>query len=249
MTLLPVTNWDTGQPNATYDTGLFWDQPPPPTVIGTAPDMINRLLAVLPPWFGNAATPVLTPILSGFASVAASVYCLITYVTAQTRIATATDGFLDLIALDFFGRRIQRFAGEIDDAFRARIRKEIFRQRNTVAAIRQMLIDITGRPPVIVEPGMINACGYGIAGGYGVAGAYGSLSYPGQVFVTAFRPFQGSGVPMGDGYGASIGGYGIGAIQYGAQPQTSGIATDADIYAAVDSVKLAGVIAWVAIES
>jgi hypothetical protein len=217
---------------------------------GDQNDMLARLKAVLPPWFGNLATPVLDAVLSGFASVAASVYTLLAFTKAQTRIRAASDGFLDLIALDFFGRRVQRFTGETDSAFQARILREILRPRATLAALRQMLVDLTGRVPVILEPARpANAGGYGIGAGYAVAGAYASLSYPAQVFVVAYRPANGGGIPNVDGYGGSLGGYGAGAIEYGALPQISGVATDAAIYAAIDSVTPTGVTSWVQIQS
>ena len=88
---------------------------------GDQTDILNRLRSVLPPWFGTAATPVLNAVLSGFASGAAAVYSLLAYVRLQTRLGTATDGFLDMIALDFFGRRFQRLGNEMDGAFQARI--------------------------------------------------------------------------------------------------------------------------------
>ena len=47
-----------------------------------------------------------------------SVYGLTAYARLQTRIATATDGFLDLISFDFFGRRCPGKPQESDAAFR-----------------------------------------------------------------------------------------------------------------------------------
>jgi hypothetical protein len=228
---------------------------------GDQDDMLARLKSVLPPWFPTS-TPVLDAVLTGFASVAASVYALLAYVTLQTRISTATDGFIDLISLDFFGRRFQRRPTEADPSYRARILKEVVRTRGTIASIKQVLLDLTGREPLIFEPPRPAAGGYGIACGYGLggpvapaydissAGAYGSPSYPAQVFITAYRPIITYGVPNVNGYNGYLGGYGVGAIEYVAMPgEAEGVIDDAAILAAVESVRAAGVVCWVNIQS
>ena len=100
---------------------------------GDADDMLARIKATLPGWFPSDA-PILDGLLYGFATSAAWVYGLITYAKLQTRVGTATDGFLDLIAFDFFGRRMRR--GTRSDAlFRSAIIAELFRPRQTRQAI------------------------------------------------------------------------------------------------------------------
>ena len=64
--------------------------------------------------------PVLDGVLSGLAAGWAWLYGLLGFVMAQTRIATATGVWLDMIARDCFGTRLSRRGAQADDAFRAR---------------------------------------------------------------------------------------------------------------------------------
>src|SRR5258708_34314097 len=97
-------------------------------------DMLARLRTVLPTrWFPDQA-PVLDALLSGLAAAWTWAYDQLHYVKAQTRIATASDIWLDIIALDFFGRHLVRRSGQSDAAFRARIQRELFRERGTRGA-------------------------------------------------------------------------------------------------------------------
>ena len=75
---------------------------------GDQQDILARLRTVLPArWFPDDA-PVLDGLLNGLASGWSFAYQQLQYVKAQTRIATATDVWLDIIALDFFGGRLVR---------------------------------------------------------------------------------------------------------------------------------------------
>ena len=67
--------------------------------------------------------------LSGPAWALSQIYALIQYAVLQTRIATATDGFLDLISYDFFGGNLPRRSQEKDNPFRARILATLLRPR------------------------------------------------------------------------------------------------------------------------
>ena len=119
---------------------------------GDQQDMMARLRAVLPTrWFPDSA-PVLDGLLSGLASGWSWAYQQLQYVKAQTRIATATDVWLDIIANDFFGGRLARRVGQSDGAFRDRIQRELFRERGTRGAIIAVLHDLTGRAPLVFEP-------------------------------------------------------------------------------------------------
>src|ERR1700734_1385135 len=100
-------------------------------MIGDKDDMVTRLQAVLPTrWFPDDA-PILVGMLSGLASTWVWAYDLLRYVTTQTRILTATDIWLDIVSQDFFGTSLPRVSGQSDDAFRGRIRRELFRERGT----------------------------------------------------------------------------------------------------------------------
>lgn len=232
---------------------------------GDQQDFANRLRGLLPPsWFGTGltsvngistgtGTPILDSVLAAVAYPLSWDYVLFSYVLTQSRIATATGIWLDRISYDFLGTRLPRFVNETDTAYRARILAEIFRPRQTRAAITKALVDLTGRTPIIIEawnPGDVGAYNTPGRQGYGVAGMYGSLQYRNQVFVTAYRP-AGVGIPNIPGYGNSGWGYGRaqGAGQYCSMSQVTGLVTDAQIYATVAGIVAAGCTAWVAISN
>ncbi|MCW3477643.1 hypothetical protein [Limobrevibacterium gyesilva] len=219
------------------------------TQTGGVADMLGRLKAVLPPrWFADE-TPVLDAVLGGFAASRAWLYSLLDAAKLQTRLATATDAFLDMIALDLFGRHLARRAGQGDAAFRARIQAEILRERGTRAGLVGVLTELTGRAPVVFEPARpADTGGWGVAAGYGAAGGWGSLVLPFQCFVTAYRPV-GEGIAFVSGWGCSAGGYGGGAIEYASLAMAQVQMTDADIAAAIAGVMPVGAIAWTRISN
>ncbi len=195
--------------------------------------------AVLPArWFGDAA-PLLQAVLAGIGTGWSAIYSLIETTQAQTRIATASGGFLDLISADFFGLALPRRSGETDLAFRRRIDEELLRPRATRAALVLALTELTGMAPVIFEPTRTSDTGgYNLGGvGYGVAGGWGSLALPYQFFVTAFRP-PGGGIALLAGYGSG------GIAGYGDLSMVTTVVTDQDIQAEVVQVLPAATIAW-----
>lgn len=214
-------------------------------------DILARIKRALPgTWFGSES-PLVDALLTGLAATSAFVYSLYLYAKLQTRVLTATDGWLDMIAADFFGASLQRAANQTDASFRARIIVNLFRERGTRAAIIKVLTELTGRAPVIIEPQRPADTGAYRApnSGYGVAGAYGSLQLPFQAFVQAYRP-AGSGIPNVAGYGISTGAYRTPSrSDYASLDDIVGAVADADIQAAVDSVKPAGTIIWMKISS
>ena len=116
--------------------------------VGDQNDMLTRLKAALPNrWFGDVS-PFRDAVLSGFANVLSSMYGLIQYAKAQTRIATATDGFLDLISFDFFGLNLLRKSGEADNPFRARILATLLREKATRKGIIATLVALTAALPL-----------------------------------------------------------------------------------------------------
>jgi hypothetical protein len=224
-------------------------------MVGDAQDMLGRLRAVLPNrWFPDQA-PILDAAIQGLAWGWAWAYGLLAYVRAQTRIATASDIWLDIVAEDFFGVSLARRTHESDDSLRGRIQLNLFRERATRAALSRVLVDLTGRSPIIFEPSRTtDTGGWGGASasvtglGYGVAGGWGSLQLPFQCFVTAFRP-SGSGIANVAGWSAPVGGYGVGAIQYAAQAMIEGQVPDSDIADAIAAVVPAASLAWMTISS
>jgi hypothetical protein len=216
---------------------------------GDTNDVLARIRAVLPArWFPDA-TPLLDGVVSGLADAGAWLHALLGNVKLQTRLATATGGFLDMIAGDYFGARVRRRAGQGDVAFRARIETELLRERGTRPALVAVLADLTGRAPLIFEPARpADTRAWGVALGYGVAGGWGSLMLPFQCFVTAFRPL-GQGIGAVNGWGAGAGGWGTGVVGYGSMGQASGDIGDADIMAAIAGVMPVAAIAWTQISN
>lgn len=212
---------------------------------GDRSDQLRRLKALLPRWFGDRSA-TLDALLSGFAYVQAFLFDLIAYAKLQTRVRTATGGWLDLISSDFFGDAVPRLAGQSDSSFRTRIIINLFRKRGTRAAVVAVLEDLTGRTPTIFEPLRVADTGaYAIpTSGYGVAARYGSALLPYQGFVIAYRPL-GSGIPYVAGYGIPTGAYSTPSRSaYASLGDALDGISDADIYAAIDSVKVAGTVAW-----
>jgi len=218
---------------------------------GDQTDIQTRLQRLVPTgWFQNGLVPVRDALLLGLAWAHAFAFALLAYVRLQTRIATASDGFLDMIAGDYFGTAVLRATGQTDASFRSRITAELVRERATRNALVQVLTQITGIPPVVIEPQRPQDCGgYGAPNcGYSVAGYYGSVVSPMHVFLIAYRA-PGQGVPLVAGYGTPAGGYGVGLIEYASLSMVSNSVTDADIYAAVDRVKPVTSIIWTTIKA
>jgi hypothetical protein len=217
---------------------------------GDQEDMLARMRAVLPVrWFADS-TPVLDGLLSGLASMWSWAYSLLYYVRMQTRIATATDVWLDVIASDFFGGRLQRRAGQSDDAFRSLIQNSLLRDHGTRQSIVSAVQDLTGRTPIVFEPMRTSDTGgYSLGGiGYRTAGGWGNMSLPFQCFVTAYRP-TGSGIALVAGWGCAIGAYSVGTIEYASLAMVQGQVTDSDIVAAIADVLPVTAIAWTRIEN
>ena len=214
---------------------------------GDSPDMLARLKATLPAnWFADS-TPTLDGLLTGLAQLWSYLYAQIRFVREQTRIASATLGFLDAISQDFFGSALPRRLAEPDVNFRSRIQAELTRERNTRQAIISVLTDLTGRAPTVFEPARpADAGAWGGPLGYGSGGGYGNLALPFQCFVTAYRA-RGNGIAQVAGYATPAGGYGVGALEYGSLAMIQGQITDADIEAAIARVMPTSAVAWTCI--
>ncbi len=216
-----------------------------------------RLRVMLPKrWFGEQS-PNLTALLTAIATPWVWLYSLLIYVSNQTRLMTATDGFLDLISYDYFGLDLPRKAGESDYVYRGRIQTAFRQEAATRLAVSSGLRDLTGNPPLIFEPancadtgsyGTLNGdaaiAGTGMA--YGQNGGWGSLSLPYQCFVTAVRPAV-TGVGMVAGYGTPNGGYGEGAISYIDLSALPGDLSDSDIQISLSRLLPINTIAWLKI--
>jgi hypothetical protein len=129
---------------------------------GDPGDIRARLKSVLPAgWFEEAGatsgtsaspTPILDAMLAGFGAVLSWAWGLLSYARAQTRLGTASDGWLELAAQDYFGEgNFPRFAGESDPAYAARILANLLPQADTRAALSAAIAAVTGRAPRITE--------------------------------------------------------------------------------------------------
>jgi hypothetical protein len=214
---------------------------------GDSDDISSRIIALVPTrWFADS-NPIRDAVIAGAANALALVYSILQYVKNQTRIGTATDGFLDLISFDYFGSTLPRRSSEMDSPFRQRILANLLRERATRKGLTQALATLTGRAPDIFEPWRIADTGaYNSSRtGYNTSGRYGSLQLNNQVFVVAYRP-TGSGLPGIAGYNAARGAYTTPSYaKYSSLSQVVGFVTDLDIMNAIDQAKPAGVIAWV----
>lgn len=220
-------------------------------MVGDPQDFISRIKAVLPGGWFRDETPILDGVLAGVSWALAAAYSLADYARKQCRIATATDGFLDLIAFDYFGGKLPRKLQELDEVYRLRILAALFPEKGTRRGLIRTLEILTGRTPWVFEPARpADTGGYSVGGvGYGVAGGYGSLEMPNQAFVIAYRPI-GQGIPNIAGYGVPSGGYGVASqAMYASLALVQGAVTDADIMAAIDSVKPAATTVWTQIQS
>ncbi|MDY3551394.1 hypothetical protein R5W24_000470 [Gemmata sp. JC717] len=217
----------------------------------TQQEFVDRIKALLPGGWFREQTPTLDGVLNGIAWALSAAHTLTEYARQQCRIRTATDGFLDLIALDYFGGALPRRLLEPDATYRARILAALFPEKGTRRGLVRTLEVLTGRTPWVFEPRRpADTGGYRAGGaGYGAGGGYGSVESDFQAFVVAYRPI-GQGIPLLGGYRSSVGGYGVGSqLSYASLSQVQGAVTDADIYAAVDGVKPAGTTVWTRIES
>ena len=224
---------------------------------GDLSDLTARLWAVLPKrWFAEQS-PNLDALLNSIAVPWVWLYDLIMYVISQTRLATATDEWLDLVAADYFGDELNRKINEADFSYRSRIKVALMRESATRSAVAAGLESLTGFPPVIFEPGNCGDTGsYGGFTGmlqmpstgmaYGQIGGWGSLQHPLQFFVTAARPV--TPVVGGlAGYATSAGGYGEGSVSYVNLFQLPGHVTDQDIQTALVSLLPVNAVAWLRI--
>ena len=215
---------------------------------GDQQDMIDRLKQALPAGWFEGNTPVLDAVLAGLASAWAHVYALHAYMKLQTRIKTATDGWLDLIAGDFFGDTYQR-RGRNDDTYRRGIIANLFRERGTREGLRGALSDLTGMEPIIFEPQRLtDGMALGATSFLGAVPLCTVGALPFQCFVTVNRS-PGSGIQVVSGLGSNTFGLGQSGVDaLISMDQVQQAVTDQDIYETINRVKPAGTIVWTRIQ-
>lgn len=219
-------------------------------------------------WFPAPTSPLRDAHAAGAGGAFVINYGQIAYTVLQTRVATLTDGWVDVASQDYLGPGVlPRRINESDAAFSLRIRLAVFAPKLTRTAIIQAVQNLTGRAPKVFNParpsdtggygflGMTEGTGlaYGSASGSPAgAGGYGSLLLPYQFFIIAFRPIL-TGVPYVGGYyagsGWAGGGYGVGALEYVTLAMAGENVPDALIYSTLNSIIAAGITAWTRIQN
>lgn len=225
-------------------------------MLGSVSDIVRRMHAVLPRrWFADQA-PRLNAVLGAIATPLSWVYSLLQYVTCQTRLSTATDDWLDLIAYDFLGLQFNRKPGEGDAVYRFRIQNALLQESATRKALASALTQMTGGIPAIFEPANCGDTGaystfsggtvqpFGLA--YGSAGGWGSLTMPFQFFVTVSR-HSAPEIAMIGGYNTFGGGYSGAALSYINPNTLPGRLTDEDIRSALTKLLPINAVAWLRI--
>ena len=162
---------------------------------------MRRVKLLLPKGWWNYQAPIRDAIMGGVADVSAWCYSLVAYAKKQTRVAWATDIWLDIISKDFFRFELRRRVNEDDDSFRLRIQKELIRERVTRKGMNDALTDLTGKPPYIFEPWNTGDTGAWDVGNFAldIAGGWGDTCLPAQSFINVIPPGAGiSGAPGWD---------------------------------------------------
>jgi hypothetical protein len=213
-------------------------------------------------WFSWIA-PLRDAVLGGLADQAAWCYSWLVYIKQQSRIATSTGPFLDLISYDFLGRHLPR--GQMSDAnYRIRILATILQERVTRKGMINAVNMIIGSNPTIFEPWNTNDAGawsgptmssfhapnfvWNSATGSSGVGGWGSTDLPAQSFMNLVRSTF-SGVPNVAGYSSTghlsgLGGWGVGAIELiGLSTAQIGV-TDQMIYDTINTTRPTGSIVW-----
>lgn len=219
---------------------------------GDAADILSRLRTWLPTgWFPSdpAEGPNITAILTGIAAAVGTNFDQAAYTQLQTRIASATDGWLDLISADFFGGRISRRNTEGDPQYRGRIQRELLRERATRNALNQVLFDVTGNYPTIFENRrpLDGVCLDIPTSGLDHNGGTSGDDFNYQVFVKIARPL-GGGIPNIPGLDFPQAATDVGTLTPTDPSMSLGlVVSDSDIYAAAESVRPDGVVYWVSL--
>lgn len=192
--------------------------------------LTERQLALLPPWFGDVY-PILTASIQGSAYSNNFIYSLFKYLRAQMRLQTMTGDTLDIFAKDFFGNKLLRHFGELDDVYRKRISASLLRSGATRQAMIQVLTDLTGRVPVIFESG-IDSAFYNHS--FYNHTSYGTNDDAYQAWIIVYRPL--SPILAGTSYYTNTGFYNHSYYQ----TIISANVTDQDILDAIEQTKVKG---------
>lgn len=225
-----------------YDSDVVTSIIQPAPELGGADDIIRRVKSLLPKgWWFNIA-PIRDAIIGGIADVSAWSYSLVQYAKKQTRVAWATDIWLDILSKDYFRFELPRKVNESDDKFRLRIQEELIRERVTRAGMTKALNDLTGKHSVIFEPWNTGDTGAWDVGTFAwdISGGWGDY-LPAQAFINVIPP--GAGIPGAPGWDIASG-WDSGGTMWGDMTLIEGSVTDADIYRTINRTRPTGSIMW-----
>ena len=226
---------------------------------GDSNDIVSRVKRLIPNgWFGSSGggnvtpggattpTPILDAVLGGLADTAASLYNFIVYTKTQSRVATSTGPFLDIISFDFLGRNLPRNSRN-DSAYRQVILSTILQERVTRKGMINAVTSLTGNKPTIVEPWSTQDCGAFDVGNLAYdepnGGCYGETDLPAQAFLTVSPPGQ-FGVPMAGGFDLGQDALDTGSSELIDSTLVVGQVTNNDIYKVIAITKPTGSIIW-----
>lgn len=206
----------------------------------TRQQVVDRLFGYLPPWFADN-NPVLNAFLQGAGTVFAFIYNDLLYAQMQTRIATASDEFLDFIGYDFYGDTLLRCPNESDNDYRERILSSLFQERATFSGMFTALQKLTGRDPIIWEAfnggnNYYNHAYYNHT--------FAGFNAPYQAWITVYRP-----LPVVTNTTAFLNNTAFATAEsyYGAASQSVSCISDEDILYTIDITKPSGTLMHVTI--
>lgn len=216
----------------------------PTPLKGSADDIVQRVKVLLPKRWWSFVAPIRDAILGGIADLSSWSYSLIVYAKLQSRVAWATDIWLDIISRDYFGNTLPRKTNESDAVFRLRIQKELIRERVTRKGMITAIEDLTGLSAVIFEPWNTGDTGAWDNGTFAldIAGGWGDY-LPAQSFLNVTPPGLQGIVGIGGwdtGYLAWDGGIGMWADM----SLIVGSVTTQDIYDTINKTRPTGSIVW-----
>lgn len=112
----------------------------------------DKLKEALPSsWFSKDDSKFINAILKGFAWCCDLIDNTLAEVKKQTRILTATGGFLELISGDFFGDSVPRHLNESDNTYSSRLVSTILKEKVTPLALSTVVNELMGGAGVTVK--------------------------------------------------------------------------------------------------
>ena len=181
----------------------------------------QRMITLFPyPWLGDYARTTAGIAYAMFLSIGTELNFIseqLYYAWSACRLQTATNGALDLFAMDYFGNNLPRQPGETDSQYRIRIQALLFQPQVT----RQAIINAIefAFPGVVVwarEPWNPSDTGYFADGTSGYKGSY--YDYDSQAIPSAwgnkdarYQGFLEIQLPPGTALGYDLWGYDFGA--------------------------------------